>query len=239
MKIQSSFDDFYDYASYYLGEDTYYRRETNNRQLHTACGSSFYKDNPCLNIDLLDKIFKKYGIRLDDYHFRIKRDQIYNAPTILIIGEKIIPFFIHTIATYIAKNDAFTLQYAIADAHQLSKKEQTWLSNNFIDLYKALREICKEPIILFSSIKSIDSIHDRHKLRFGTTVNPQLKQIKGIQSLISAEQVIQELELYINKEDNTIHITSDDIKRDSAGFDKHSFKHNKDQYENQKSSSTN
>ena len=151
MKIQSSFNDFYDYASYYLGEDTYYRRETNNRQLHTVCGSSFYEDNPCLNINLLDEVFKKYRIRMDDCHPGIKRDQIYNTPAVLIIGEKIIPFFIHTIATYIAKNDAFTLQYAIVNAHQLSKKEQTWLSSNFIDLYKTLREICKEPIIILKN----------------------------------------------------------------------------------------
>ena len=227
MKIQSSFNDFYDYASYYLGEDTYYRRETNDRQLHTVCGSSFYKDNPCLNIDLLDEVFKKYGIRIGDYNPRIKRDQVYNTPAILIIGERIIPFFIHTIATYIAKNDAFTLQYAIANMHQLSKREQTWLTNNFTDLYNALREICKEPIVLFSSIESDDSIHNRHKLRFGTTINPQLKQIKGIQSLLQPEQLIQELELYLNKEQNIVHITDDKTKRDSAGFDKHSFKHRK------------
>ena len=239
MKIQSSFNDFYDYAAYYLGEDTYYKRETNDRQLHTLYNNSFYKDNPYLNIDLLNNIFEKYKVYTGDYHPGRKHDQIYNTPAILIVGEKVIPFFTHTIATYTAKNNTFTLQYAIASMHQLSKKEQTWLTNNFTDLYNALREICKEPIVLFSSIESDDSIHDRHKLSFGTTINPQLKQIKGIQSLISAEQVIQELELYINKEQNIVHITDDNTKRDSAGFDKHSFKHRKDQYENQKPSSTN
>lgn len=227
MKIQSSFNDFYDYAAYYLGEDTYYRRETNDRQLYTLCGSSFYRDNPCLNIDLLDKIFKKYKVYTNNYYPERNYNQVYNTPTILIVGEKIIPFFTHTIATYIAKNNTFTLQYAIAGIHQLSKREQTWLTNNFIDLYNALREICKEPIILFSSIKSDDAIHDRHKLSFGTTINPQLKQIKNIQSLISAEQVIQELELYINNEQNIVHITDDNTKRDSAGFDEYSFKHKK------------
>lgn len=230
MKIQSSFDDFYDYASYYLGEDTYYRRETNDRQLENICGSIFYKDNPSLNLDELDKAFNKYRVYTQSLYIGSSRyvgNEIYNTKTILILGEKVIPFYIHTIVTYTPEKNTHNIEYAIAKPHQLSKAEQIWLTNNFIDLYNAIRSICKEPIILFSSIESDDSVHNRHKLRFGTTINPQLKQIKGIQSLLQLEQIIQELELYLNKEQNIVHITDDKTKRDSAGFDKHSFKHRK------------
>lgn len=231
MKIQSSFDDFYDYASYYLGEDTYYKREINDRQLENMCGNIFYKDNPSLNLDELNKTFNKYKIyTYSPYTRNIKYicNETYNVKTILILGEKVIPFYIYTVATYIPEKGTHTMEYAAAKPHQLSKAEQTWLTSNFINLYNAIRSICKEPIILFSSIKSDDSVHDRHKLSFGTTINPQLKQIKGIQSLLQPEQVIQELELYLNKEQNIVHITDDKTKRDSAGFDKHSFKHKKD-----------
>ena len=75
MKIQSSFNDFYDYAAYYLGEDTYYKRETNDRQLHTLYGNSFYEDNPCLNIELLDKILKN---RIYNKYFKIFKQKNLN-----------------------------------------------------------------------------------------------------------------------------------------------------------------
>ncbi len=45
MTIRSSFTDYYDYAAYFLGEDTFFKREINNRELTTESANGYKRDS--------------------------------------------------------------------------------------------------------------------------------------------------------------------------------------------------
>lgn len=228
MTIRSSFEDFYDYAAYYLGEDAFYKREINNRELCTKDTngnkqSPYYKDTVVLDLD-----HKVYSEHTPISHRSIENDTD-NVLSFVIIGELIIPFYTK-VSKVTPEYNSYKVVFNYEVATNLTKAEQLKLKDNYNDLYTKIRQHTDEPLVLLSPFTSPEDVHSRHKMR-GPTINPQLKQLKGITSLVTAEQVIQELSMYLTKEPNIVHITDDLIKRDSAGFDNYSFKHKKEQHE--------
>src|SRR5574344_1486269 len=85
MKIVSKFEDYYDSLQYNYGENVYYERNMNLRNIEKEkyCSGWLIKDSPLVNE--CEEIFKSY-IRNYNYH------NYHYYLSVCIVGEKIIPF---------------------------------------------------------------------------------------------------------------------------------------------------
>ena len=156
---------------------------------------------------------------------------------IIFIGNKMIPYCIMHYGDYFSEKVEYTNIFSLEDLDSIDK---LYLSNfrlkyiskhltkNYQDLFNKIREISKEPIISYSSYKTNIDISEYITMKSGTMLNPSLKEL-GLSKIIDPLQVIQELELFI-KENLTIEKEvqfSNELKIQSAGFDKNSFRNTK------------
>lgn len=134
---------------------------------------------------------------------------------LVIIGEKVIPLF-EIMFWNAGKGWIFEYHYKLDELsfgkykqYQLKYCEEH-LNSKHIDLYNKIRKLTNIPI-LYVTTKSF-------------ILNPRLKDF-NIQEHVQSHEVIQELELFLNKAKQTIELKVDDkIKLQRNGFDKNSFK---------------
>jgi len=232
MKIVSKFEDYYDGCTYMCGENVFYKRTlnlmtlTDNKELY----SNKYYVTPPIAHDI-GCLFVKY---IGRNHFSTSGNV---HKSICIIGELVIPFI--TIKTkgelrpktWQHGSDYYDYSFEfIFDESKVSDKFlKEHLTKSHVDLYNAIRQICAEPIISYSSYEDMYSeLPDNLKMSSGCTINPVLKRL-GFSKVIPNHTVIQELELYLNKLANPESAVQmpDNIKIQSKGFDKKSFRRQK------------
>ena len=233
MKIQSKFQDYYDSFQFGNGEDVYYNRNMNLRYLDSR---GIILSSP----DILEcnKIFQKYlQNNMRDVDLKQRKTISTLTFNIIFIGNKMIPYCIMHYGDYFSEKVEYTNIFSLEDLDSIDK---LYLSNfrlkyiskhltkNYQDLFNKIREISKEPIISYSSYKTNIDISEYITMKSGTMLNPSLKEL-GLSKIIDPLQVIQELELFI-KENLTIEKEvqfSNELKIQSAGFDKNSFRNTK------------
>ena len=224
MNIQSNFGDYYDGCTYMCGEDVFYKRIINNRKLEGGTKNEWghythkhYTEDTQLLTDLR-AIFNKY-INIADC-------------AVLIIGEKVYPFIMRTVFDKVVPS---THRYGIdvtvykfpVELVGTKPKEVQHLTANYNDLYSAVRKLDQSPIVLFSNYTDQDEQPPGQEMTGKVILNPQLKRV-GLSNFVPSHEVIQELELYINKLNTNEQIItlSDKLKIGNAGFDNKSFRRN-------------
>lgn len=225
MKIISNFSDYYDGCAFYCAEDIVYNRQLDNGKNvneYKYAGITYKKDEEL--IEKLNEIFKSYYSNIFLYN-----DKLYNSSflsykkSIAYIGEKIIPFVIMDSRDENIEREIFFNKEDVWESFNKNVKSFSFYKrniNNFFDLkthkdcFNKIREISKDPIIIFANNNS--------------SVNCSLKDL-GFSKVIEPYEVLQELELFINKINTQEKEVDFDnkIKIKNAGFDDKSFKSNK------------
>ena len=233
MKIVSKFEDYYDVYQFQLGEDVYYDRNMNLRYVEKNEWNNFIVKDSELIRECND-FFRKY--LPNNYCMSYKADeQEALSYDICFVGEKIIPFITIYNSKYLPDATSFKFIHSIEEWNLYLESKQNYISSKLlsyvnehfakshIDLYNAIRNITKVPIVSYSSYRNNKS--DYIKMSESTMLNPCLKDL-GFSKILEPNIVIQELELYINKinlQEKNIEF-SNDLKITNAGFDKNSFK---------------
>lgn len=238
MKIQSKFQDYYDSFQFDNGEDVYYNRNMNCRYLDTR---GLIISSP--DIIECDKIFQKYLPNRSDIKQQTSRNSEIKRSVltfnIIFIGNKIVPYCSLYYGDYFdyitGKNVEYINIFSLDDINnqfELTnfrlKYIKEHLTKNHRDLFNKIREISKEPIISYSSYKNKNNISEYIIMRYGTMLNPSLKEL-GLSKIVESSQVIQELELFI-KGNVTVEKEvqfSNELKIQNAGFDEKSFRNTK------------
>ena len=231
MKIISKFSDYYDSCTYMCGENIVYERNMNlrkevkgtykyNKKIHTT--HTIIQDSP--QIKEIKEIIDKYITNWLGYIKSYNKPYSIHFRAFVIIGDKFYPFIEEN---YYDKDNKFIKRELIFDyTSDIDYHYKTHIIINYNDMIKKIREISNEPIISYSSYEQKEDVSYYIKMNKGVMLNPSLKEL-GFSKLIPAHEVIQEIEMFINRINNveTDVEFSDKQKLNNAGFDKHSFKH--------------
>lgn len=226
MKIISNFSDYYDGCQYMCGEDTVFPRYLNNGSWKNSKHSSdllweFDEEILKKSSEIFKKELKNYGYVKNSY---------IASENILFIGEKIIPFIVYEKREYGENSDRifyFELEEALKNNINFARKNiKNFFNKDFTSLYNKIREIHNDVIVLYSSFSSYEGSFNE-KIRRGTNLNPKLKDL-GLSKFLEPHEVIQEIEMFLNKEKVKNTTFTDKEKLHQAGFDKNSFKKTKD-----------
>ena len=225
MRIISKFDDFYDYNCQFIcSKELVYERNLNDSKFISKKETSKWKNYSFknsvskveINNEVLDKLNKTFNFYLQD------RDSNFS---IIIIGEKVIPFITRVSGSYNDYKYEFLYENELEN---MTKKEQTFMKRNFNDLYNKVREITKAPIVSYSIFEDSFLEPEPIRMRRGANFNSILSKLK-LQNFIEGFLLLQEIEMYLNKEKYSEKEVkfSNEIKIKNAGFDKNSFKRRK------------
>ena len=230
MKILTKFEDYYDPCQYMCGEDIVYERVMNNRK-RVIVDNTYQKSERIIEDSRLPELDKLYKSYFSNNPFR-------NLQTsILFIGDTIVQFLHYTKEmkdkdnkisyeeVFLYKEDEI-LDFYDKELKYMNKNLYIKDKNKLKDFQKRVREIIPEiPLIYFGTFSGSDN-GSYHETMNHITLNPMLKQLK-FQSKMESFEVIQEIELFLNKIGCVEKETSftDKEKIAQAGFDlKKSFR---------------
>lgn len=214
MKILSNFTDFYDTCAIYCGEQVFERYYDSNDR--------FKYPETKLKLGYLYDIKGKYTKKVRDIDF-----------SILIIGEKVIPF----ISTLIIVKSGLTYDYKIfMNSDELNpyfdknlfsfykSRITEHFESNYIDLYNAVRKVSNDPIVLLSYYNDDYDIPRVARMEGSVHINPNLKRL-GFSKLLVSSEVIQEIDMFLGKLNTPKDVEfSNETKIVQNGFTKDSFK---------------
>jgi len=227
MRVISNIKDFYDFVCYVPNDPIVFERTLNN--YHRVIKKEKIKYDKFIfkntydrveydkeTLDKLNKVFAYYGL--------------HREKSIIIIGEKLIPFltftkekgydFIYSVEEYIEK---------YGDKNSIEIKDIKNFFERFkenINLYNDIRKVCDSPVITYSrNYQSDYSVSENEFIKSGANFDSILKNFK-LQKYMNAYIVAQEISLFLNKNNNkelSIEL-GNDYKIKAAGFDNNSFK---------------
>lgn len=239
MKIQSEFEDFYDWCAYMCSEDVFYLRSLN-----------YYRGVlPVKGTESLKDIIERYIPRPDDSISWETGTRIVNKeffPSFALVGDMYVPFL-----TYWKRDVGFSFHYDLESVNEIleergpswcfeniwKKKVKNFMTNPNPDLVRNIREQNQTPVIVYSGycdnikldqtrVDFKDEIHQSKAMSRGLNYNGILKRV-DFHKHYDAHTIIQEIEMYINKINNK----EDDVQFEdkqkilSHGFDtKKSFR---------------
>lgn len=213
MRIISKFKDYYDCGlSYGMDEHTKYIRETKIIEYFGGLNQwgNNYKELSS-EFDIIGFCGKLYPF----IRFHMYKNEFgdYNSKTDTYFGES-------------AKNNHIIKCWDNSEIIPFSK-EQKWLFNRHINEYEELENNSKLKSIFLEKRVPVFHINRKYTL----TLNPCLKDL-GFFKIKSSVEAFQEIEMYLsnilleNKEVK-VPVGSDNDIRDSKGFDKFSFRKEK------------
>jgi len=225
MRIISKFYDYYDNQCHLIfSKDLVYERVLNDATFISKKETSKWRNYSFKNsvskveinkpvLDDLNKVFNKY---LQDKG---------NTFSLLIIGEKIVPFITRVSGEY--NNYQYDFLYSNEEEH-MTKAEVEFIKRDFTDLYNKIREITLAPIVSYSQYEGSYLLSESTRMRYGANFNSILYYL-GAQKYLEGFLLLQEIELYLNKlkyQEKEVKF-SNEVKIKNAGFDKYSFRRKK------------
>lgn len=219
MRLLTNFQDYYDNCTYTCGEDVVYQRTLGNYSKNN--------DNRFMRRVVPSEILDRISNLYNEYYGRNR----YINKSLVIIGEKVIPFiqfqkeYNSPIITIINEKNLESIKSESIYYFNM-KTLYEHFSKNHIDFYRRLRDITSEPIVSIGISFKYD-VETSYFMQNGyITLNPKLKDIEGFSKSVPSSEVIQELEMYINKLNNkeTEVRFSNENRIQQAGFDSNSFR---------------
>lgn len=223
MRIKSSFQDYYDGCQFMCSEDIYYdRSEMNDRTLVNFSGITTYEEGQ-VYFDLINNEVTNELRKLSVHN---RRNEDYVALGFIIIGIKLISFYSEVKVNKSYVKESEVIHYEPSSNIKISSIHATgikrWLDKDFTQVYQQIRKITDKPIVVFrnDANSSYGEYTSRWNINRTWVTNCRLKDY-AVSKILSPQEVLQEISLYLNKLKST-EIISDlgnENKILSAGFD--------------------
>jgi len=223
MKIISKFKDYYDFSCTYIDNSIVYER-TLNDYTRVIKKEEFYTSDMIIGdnktISDLNDLFAK--------NILLFRGIDFLSCSFIIIGDFIKPYISYTKDNkVIAIDNLYSVLELLPEHKYLHKHVKNFMDLNYMELLKKIRKISSAPIVSYSPYSDPWDTADNIKMKRGSNFNSNLKSL-GIHKLIEGPIVIQELEMFLRKEDSSDIVLSNNNKITNAGFDlKNSFRNKK------------